>query len=172
MERIGHLGGPGHHGVEVGSVGARDVQGCALHPSTEVQTLVMEPLHRASGTLTREEVEELARFDVGDRGGKLAPAIDASPHEEHLVESEGTYFLEASGHVDERLAVTVDRVVEPSHGRPRPPSVRMAPDSPGWGQSEASVARVRLACSCRGCELPKELVATSRPTTGLTGRQV
>ena len=112
MERIGHLGGPGHHGIEDGSVGARDVQGCPLHPSTRVQTLVTEPLHRASGTSTRDEVEELARFDVGDRGVKLAPAIDASPHEEHLVESEGTYVLEASGHVEERLAVTVDPVIE------------------------------------------------------------
>jgi hypothetical protein len=115
MGRIGPLRGPGKLGVDDGSVGAREVQGRPPDPSTvqnrEVQTLVMEPLYRTSGTSTRDDVEELARFDVGDRGVKLAPGIGASTLEEHLVESEGT-LLEASGHLDERLAVTVDRVAD------------------------------------------------------------
>ena len=60
MEGIGHLDGPGHHGVEDAPVGTREVEGGPLDPRAELEALVIEPLLRALGASTGDDVEELA----------------------------------------------------------------------------------------------------------------
>ena len=112
MERIGHLGGPGHHGVEDGPIGTREIEGCPLDPRAELEPLVIEPLRRPAGASTRDDIEELAGSDIRDRGGELLTAITAPSHEEHLVEPERTDVSKAPGMLDQRLAIAHHGVVD------------------------------------------------------------
>src|SRR5271165_6619474 len=111
VERIGHLGGVGQHLVEHRPIGAREIEGAPAHLGSPGLAFVLEPLRWLLATSTRDDVEELAPFDVGDGGRELLAVKRPPPHEQHLVETERTDLAVTAGLVDQGLAVAEHGVV-------------------------------------------------------------
>ena len=159
MERIGHLGGPGHHGVEDGPIGTREIEGCPLDPRAELEPLVIEPLRRPAGASTRDDIEELAGSDIHDRGGELLTAITAPTHEEHLVEPERTDVSKAPGvrrPAPRHSATTASLTVCQSHPSSLATSATLLAQRPTWAVTQRparSVIAIRGAAIRGSCSV-------------------
>jgi hypothetical protein len=131
MERVGHLDGVRHRGVEDRLVGAGQVQGGEADVGQPLCAPTFQPASGPFGLLAFHDVEQLAPFDIDQLGGEGGGPIGAEADEQHLIEPEGVHLAEAIGVSQESASVGHDRVVD---------GVPVAPEGDGHFIDAAAIA--------------------------------
>ena len=112
MEGVGDLDRVGEHGVERQPPRTRQVQhGPADGVAPRVGPLI-QPGTGAGGGAALDHIEQLAGFDVDDRGRPRLGPPAALPGEEHLIEPERGHRADAVGVLDQRGAIGDHGVVD------------------------------------------------------------
>jgi len=101
MERIGHLAGIGEDRVEHRPIWARQVERRPLDPIEPRLRAGVEPGARPGAVTPGDDVEQPAGADVDDRRRPALASPWPDPHEQRLIESNGSGFADPIGVVDE-----------------------------------------------------------------------